>query len=716
MKWLKKDISAEDVQAIRARFGVDALTASILLRRGMEKGEDAMYYLEDDPRYLHSPFLFKDMEDAVDRILAARDEGEKVMVFGDRDADGITGAALLSGALAESGIAAEVRLPAGDDPYGLSMAAVEDFASRDGTLIVTVDNGISCAREVERAGELGVDVIVADHHNPPDEIPRAIAVINPKCEDSGYPFRDLSGCAVAYKLAQAIRFAVSGPYKDEVCLINARPVNEAIAVDASLFSNMAISKRLTEFLMPGAVDLSRTRLIPFLRDKRIVAWDAPLQKRLLAKALGGGVDINLYDAREEIGSAMPQTRGLSLLALREISRMARYRGADDGEMGTFESVFLSFAQRSARAFADADAHDLQLAALGTIADMMSLRGENRIIVKRGLAAMARRPRPGIAELLAELELGGRKSGGRIAARDVSFQLSPVINSAGRMGRPEVALELLTAPDAARRAALVRELKSMNEERKRLGEEAWNGARAEAESSIEAHGGKLALVAGPGLSRGITGIIATRMVKAFKVPAIVCAALADGTVSGSMRSARGLDVRAFLEGIQEVFIDFGGHDYAAGFSMEGPRFPEFRERLALAARAIEFGDDGEETVEIDAELPLDYLKPELIDVAERFEPSGEDSKPATFLTRSLAIAAMDVMGKREPMHLRLTLDSGKNKWPAVYWQAAERAGRDFRIGDRVDVVFTMARDNYSGTDAPRLFVVDAEKTRRGADGR
>jgi single-stranded-DNA-specific exonuclease len=707
MKWYKKEISAESVQELRSRLGIDALTASILLRRGIHEGEEALYYLEEDPRYLHNPFLFKDMEDAVDRILAAAEEGEKVMVFGDRDTDGVTGTALLLGILAELGIEAEARLPRGDEAYGLSLEALEDFAARDGTLVITVDNGISCLAEAEAAGRLGLDLIVVDHHNPLPELPAALAVINPKCADSGYPFRDLCGCAVAYKLAQALRFARTGPYKERVCLLNARPVNEAIAVDAVLYANMVPLRRMTEFLMPGAVQPERTRLVPFLSDKRILVWDAPLQRRLLRRALGTGIEVAMYDVRDEVAAAIPQTAGQSLLRLREASRLARYRQREgaDPEMETFESIFVSWALKSARGQSEAELMDCQLAALGTIADMMPLRGENRILVKRGLKAMAQRPRPGLAELLAAAELGGRRSGGRISARDISFQLSPLVNSAGRLGRPEIALELFRAEDGARRAGLVGELMAMNQERRAMGEQSWESARPEAEASLQAHAGKLALVCGQELSRGVTGIIATRVSKALGVPAIACAALADGTVSGSMRSARGLDVRSFLEAFQDIFIDFGGHDYAAGFSMHAERTPEFRERLAALAPTIEFRDQAEESLDIDAELPLDYLKPELLELAERFEPSGEDSPPATFLARGLSIVSMEVMGKREPMHLRLVLDSGRHKWPAVYWQAAERAGRDLRAGQRVDAVFSMARDNFSGTDLPRLTILD-----------
>lgn len=711
MKWLKKDLPPLVVKDLCERYGVDPLCASVMARRGILEGEDVLYYLENDPRYLHNPFLFHAMEDAVDRILLARDEGEKVLVFGDRDVDGITATALLLCALRELGIEAAYRLPEGEEPYGLSLAAVEKFASEDGTLIITVDNGISCLAEVRRAAELGVDVIVADHHSPRQELPAALAVIDPKCEDSGYPFRDLAGCAVAYKLAQALRFSLSSLYKQQVCLLNARPVNGAIAVEAVKLSNMAVQKRLSEFLVPGAVDLDRTRLVPFLRDQQILVWDAPLQRKLLAKAFGASVEIAMYDVRDEVAEMIPATKGMSLLRLREASRIAKYRKAEaegsGGEIEAFESVFVSFVQRKARAFKEEDATDLQLVALGTIADMMPLRNENRILVRRGLQSLAERPRPGLAELLYALGMNQKRGGARLSAKDVSWQLTPVINAAGRMGSPSLALELLLSADPAQRESLCGKLIGLNQERRQLGDDFWALVRPEAEASAQAMGGKLALVLREDMHRGITGIMASKAAKILNVPTIVCALLKDGSLMGSMRSARGLDLTGILESCSDLFIDSGGHDYAAGFSMEKEKFPEFKNRLAALAGALELEEaSAEETLDIDAELPRQYFLPSILDLAERFEPVGEDSGAIVFASRNLRIRDLEVIGKKEPYHLRMVLDSGLHAWPAVFWQAAVRAEDDLRKDALVDAAFTVSRDTYNGADTPRLVILDA----------
>ena len=178
MKWDKKDISPEKVKEISSKYGCDLLTASILARRGIYTGDATRFFLEDDILSLRNPFALDGMEDAVERILAAKEEGEKVLVFGDSDVDGITGTALLAGYLESIGMDVSWRIPTGDDAYGLSLEAVEDFAAKDGTLIITVDCGISRFSEIKRAGELSIDVIVTDHHEPQEELPEALVIIN----------------------------------------------------------------------------------------------------------------------------------------------------------------------------------------------------------------------------------------------------------------------------------------------------------------------------------------------------------------------------------------------------------------------------------------------------------------------------------------------------------------------------------------------------------
>ncbi len=184
---------------------------------------------------------------------------------------------------------------------------------------------------------------------------------------------------------------------------------------------------------------------------------------------------------------------------------------------------------------------------------------------------------------------------------------------------------------------------------------------------------------------------------------------DNTLVGSMRSARGVNLQDLLEPCADLFIDHGGHTFAAGFSLHEKDFPEFRERLVRISADITFpeSENGGE-VSIDAELPHDYLTPSILDLTDRFEPYGEGNNPLTFLARNIKIISADIMGKTEKLHLKLTVACGTYKWPAVYWRAAERLGRDFAVGDAIDTVFTVGRNSFNGSEIPQLILQDVQK--------
>ncbi|MDR1107638.1 MAG: single-stranded-DNA-specific exonuclease RecJ [Spirochaetaceae bacterium] len=707
MNWDKRDIPAELIKELSAKYGCDLLTASILARRNIIRGEELRYFLEEDLRHLRNPFELPGMEDAVDRILAAKEEGEKILIFGDRDVDGITSTTLLWSFLSRLGMDVSWRLPRGDEPYGLSLGAVEDFASAGGTLIITVDCGMSNRAEAERAKELGVDVIVTDHHNPQEELPDVLAIVNPKIPSSPpYPFRDLAGCGVTYKLVWALRYAQkSGTYGQPLCLLNTRPSNDAYIIEIAKIRNLAVIDRLVETVVPGMVKISDTRLPRFLEGQQILAWDAPLQKKTLARIFGSGVEINMLEIAGEIGKEIPQALGKSLLRLKEISRIARYADKPLGELDIFISLFTSFIQKRENLFASEDGADLQLAGLGTVADIMPLRDENRIIVRQGLDSLIKNPRPGLQDLLFKLGLGGR----RIVTGDLSWVFCPAINAAGRMGKPEKAVELLTREDARERDRLSDEIVALNEERKELGNRTWTIVEPLAAESLKDFGGALVLAAGKDIVRGVTGIMATRLVSRFKVPAVVVS-LGEETAAGSCRSVRGYDLRPLLEQCADLFIDWGGHDFAAGFSIKPANWEKFRERLVLVARTIELGEEeDEETLTIDAELPLSYLSPDIFTLIDKFEPYGEGNTPLVFMARGFKINDILLMGKPEAKHVKLTLDAGKYKWPGVYWQAADKVKKEFDLGDQVDLVFKISRNWFNNAEIPQLIILDLKRS-------
>jgi single-stranded-DNA-specific exonuclease len=702
MRWRKRDVSAARIRELADRYKLDLLTAAILARRGHSSADALLYFLEDDLRFLRNPFLFDSMEDAVDRILLALDESEKVLIFGDRDADGVTATTVLYESLTSFGLDTAWRLPAEDEKYGLSIKAIDEHAANYGSLIITVDCGISNHREVLYAASLGIDVIILDHHVlQVDQPPNALAVINPKLADSGYPFRDLSGCGVAYKLTWALRFAKSGLYKQQVALLNVRPLNDAYLIEAVRLSNLVEVGRISETIVPGMIDLEQTRLIPFLQDRQIMVWDGDVQKRLLTKALGRGAEVNFYDVQPEVARLIPQAAGASLLRLTELSRVSRYASRDHSELDTFISLFTSFALRKANCYGEEDQSALQLVALSTIADIMPLLDENRILVKQGLAALNRKPRPGILELLQRQNLLGRQ----LSSGEISWQLTPIINAAGRMGDPGVAVNLLTELDAATRGQWADRLVAMNTERRTLGLESWETIFPEACKLAEASGNKYVIISSPAINRGITGIIASRLADTFKAPSVAATVMPDDTMIGSIRSARNYNVKKLLEHCSELFIDFGGHDAAAGFSMPKTNWPKFVEQAGRFLAEAEM-EDHDETLEIDAELPHEYVKPELAELNAKLEPYGESHQALVFMARNVAVLQTEIVGKQEKSHLKFTLNFGAYRWPALWWNAAERLNRDFVQGEAMDMVFQVKKNTWNGVETPQLMILDA----------
>ena len=706
MKWDKKELSQEQVKEISAKYGCDLLTASVLARRGHLSGESIRYFLEDDLLSLRNPFTLDGMEDAVERILAAKDEGEKVLVFGDSDVDGITGTALLAGYLESLGMDVTWRIPTGDEYYGLSMEAVEEFYAKDGTLIITVDCGISRFSEIRRAGELSIDVIVTDHHEQQEELPSALVIINPKLKDSSYPFRGLSGCGVAYKLVCALRFAQrSELYNQQICLLNTRPLNEAWIVEIAKMRNLTVIDTLIETIVPGMVSINETRLPAFLEGQQILVWDAPLHKQTITKLFGNGVEVGMLDIAPQIGKEIPQTAGQSLLRIKELSKIAKYSSKEFSELEIFSSLFTSYARFREKNSSAEENFDIQLAMLGTIADIMPLLDENRIIVRKGLEALEKKPRQGISQLLYKLELAGRK----LDTKNISWKLCPAINAARRMGSAKTAADLFFEKDSVKKDKLAEELAEMNENRRELEEETWAIIEPMAYKSLEQYEKNLAVVYSEKINKGVTGLMAQRTARQFNVPSIAIS-LGEEICTGSLRSARGYNVCVLLEQCSDLFIDSGGHQAAGGFSMVMKNWDSFLERLKKISAAIEFEEEqDEETIFIDAELPHDYLTPDILKLIDRFEPYGKENEQLVFMTKNLTVKEINFIGKPEAKHIKMTLDAGKHKWPAVYWQSADRiTNGEFGVDDNVDAVFNITRDYYRGNETPQMMIIDLRK--------
>ncbi len=707
--WHKKDISRSDIASLYDRFGVNPLTASILARRGITDGKDVQFFLEDDLRFMHNPFLFNNMEDAVDRILQARDEEEKVLIFGDRDVDGITSTTLLYEYLTSIGIDARWRLPGASDPYGLNKQAIDDFEKDYGSLIITVDCGISNLEEISYASQKGMDVIVIDHHTPPETLPSPAIIINPKCPDSGYPFMDISGCAVAYKVVCALRFSFSEFYKNEIALLTATPCenNDGCIIEVLKTENLTEKSYLKEEVR-GGQSISQTKLIDFLRGQQIFVWDEKSTKSILAQVFGSGAEFNFFDLKAHSSAFIKGAGNFSLDELRKKSKIARYNADCDSNIKAFFNIFVSIANAQlTKQFPDNEKNnekDIQIVALAALADIMPLKNENRIFIRQALAAInAGKARGGLMELLSMQKLLGK----RICSTDLSWSINPALNATGRLGNPEIGVELFLEKDPSKRQEIAEKIIQMNNERKELGNEGWNIAFEHIDESLEKYSQKLCLIVDERINRGVSGTIAGKLTSKLEIPSIVVT-FVDDTAVGSMRSCRGFEVLPFLEKMSGLFISYGGHALAAGFSFKREKLQDFLSAVEKNAPQITLGSSDSEIINIDAEIPLDYLKPSLLATVDDFEPYGEANRELNFMSKNLRIADAQIIGKSERQHLKLTLDAGKSKWPALIWGGAEMLNRDFATGDVIDVVYQLNRNTFNGTEIPQMIITDIRK--------
>jgi single-stranded-DNA-specific exonuclease len=540
--------------------------ARLLCLRGLSDPERAARFLSPTLDHLHDPFLLADMRRAVERIERALAGRERIAIHGDYDVDGITSTVILRRALELLGGDVVHFIPERlRDGYGLQPAAIDRLHGEGVQLVISVDCGIRATEATLRAREVGVDLIITDHHEPEGTLPPALAVINPKRADCRYPDKNLAGVGVALKLVQAL-----------------------------------------------CQRAGKTRWLP--------------------------------------------------------------------------------------AF-------VKIAAIGTLADVVPLVGENRVIAKLGLGSLSSgRHTVGLRALLEASGLSGK----RIDSYQVGFILAPRVNAAGRMSTPDIATRLLlandeSAIDEARALAL-----QLNEENlRRQGEEADLVAQAkkaiETDPAIGAH--NVLVVGGEGWHRGVIGIAASKLVDQYHKPAIVLSV--DGVVAhGSCRSIPPFDMLDALERCADLFLRFGGHRQAAGLTMDAARVPEFRARINAHADAVLEPDHLRPRLRIDGALNLRHITPDLVEGLDAMAPFGLANPRPVF--QAMPVEIVDGPRPIKDRHLKMTFRQDGRSFRAIAWRAAERAAflTENRAG--VNLAFSLEQNEYQGETYLELSVADFKR--------
>ena len=560
MKYRKWHIAPEKPEAqerLRAA-GYPYLVSAVLAARGVESPEQAAVFLEREDKLTLSPFLMKDMDKAAERVQQALVRREKIAVFGDYDVDGITATCILVDYLKGRGADVVHYIPRRiEDGYGLSCDAIRGLYDQGVRLLVTVDCGITGVEEVDYANSIGLDVVITDHHECREVLPRAAAVVDPHRPDCTYPFKHLAGCGVALKLVLAL----------------------------------------------------------------------------------GGPD-------------------------REESLFARY---------------------------------CTLAAIGTVADVMQMSGENRTIVSQGLAALERSDFIGLHALLHEAGLSGRE----VSSVQIGFILAPRINAAGRMGEADKAAELLlcTDPEAAERMA--KELCALNRERQNVEQEIYTQAEEMIGRMSDRERSALVLESSR-WHQGVVGIVASRLSEKYSRPSFMIH-LNGSTGKGSCRSWGGFNLFAALENCKDLLLGFGGHELAAGFTIDRDNIPAFRDRMNEYARSYCGGQQPESALEIDVAIahPAAVTLEEL-EALSVLEPYGSGNARPLFCLLGATLLRTQNVGQNR--HLKLRLGKGCAQFDGIFFSTvAERCG--CTVGDRVDAAFYLQINEFRGSRTVQLQMVD-----------
>jgi single-stranded-DNA-specific exonuclease len=554
-----------DAFSLSESSGLSRLEAQILIHRGIRNSRDVASFLLPRLASLLDPYLLKDMAAAIDLIISAMERQHAITIYGDYDADGLTATALLSNFLSALDVPAHIYIPNRlTEGYGLHAKALEKIAERGPGLIVTVDCGVSNNQEIAFAANLGLKVVVTDHHQVKESFIPLCPVVNPQRPDCPFPFKHLTGVGLAFLVAVALR--------------------------------------------------------------------AGLRKR------------GMFSTRSE-----PDLRDY-----------------------------------------------LDLVALGTVADMAPLLGQNRLLVKAGLDRIRTTQWPGIAAIAEQSGL----SLATLTSQDLAFRIAPRFNASGRLGDADIALTALTTQDPKRAKEVAQQLDRMNIERQRIERQVLEEIEATLPSMAELATRRALVVTGTGWHRGVLGIVASKLLEKYRRPVLVLG-LEDGTAAGSGRSIPGFNLYQALQRLEPLLDRFGGHQHAAGLALKMSNLDRLRQEFENLARQELSEADLVHTLEVDAEVCLKDMSFESIRRLNALSPFGYGNPEPLLYSGPCEMVDLKVVGER---HLKMKVRQNGAVFETIGFGLAEE--RSAPRGT-INFIFTPEIDRWQGQDKVRLRMIDLE---------
>jgi len=740
--WQLKSYNPKLLNELSDFFRYPELITTILLGRGIDTLAKIQNFIKPLTLNLYSPFYFKDMAKAIDRIESAISGKQGILIFGDKDADGVTATAILYKYLQRLEANVVYRVPEGAENYGISKDVIGWAALNEFSLIITVDCGITSIQEIEYARSVGIDVIITDHHEARDKLPDAFAIINPKISLDCYPFPFLSGASVAFKLVcgmaekntlsetynvEIVFFDIEttglNPSKDEIIEIGAVKVKNGVKLaefQALINSDIKISDEITA--LTGITDDMLKKegkpvqevlemFMKFIGGCRLVGHNAiEFDLKFVERELKKYLNISLSNPVED-------TLKMSRVMIKKISdyklgtvanSLGLYPEAGKMHRSLFDSYICSEVYRRLIISRNTKLLELYeeflpLAAIGTVADIMPLIDENRNIVKNGLRLLPHSS-IGLITLLRNININID----RIKSRDISWSVSPILNSPGRVGDASLSVELLISNKVKESEELVEAIISKDTERKNIvdnGVEIINDLLEKNSNAAD----RVFFISSDKLSKGTTGLLANRFSNLYTLPVIIIAVEKDYS-TGSIRAPNGFDVIKMLDSLKEFIFQYGGHKSAGGFTIKKDNIETFKEKIVEYMDNLSLDDLKRELV-IDAvsddpgELNLNMIRY----LENVIEPTGNGNEIPRILMKDISISSNRNIGRNNE-HILMTIQKNGKPLTITGWNWSNKIKAIAPTDGLYDIVVTPELNKYQGNEELRLNLIDIKRGR------
>ena len=573
-KWVIKTQDPELVSALADSLKISPVCARLLINRGYTDPISAQAFLEKTDSELYDPYLLCDMDKAVRRTEEALKSGEKITIYGDYDVDGVTSVSIMYMYLHEHGANVDYYIPARENEgYGLNFSAIDSIAKSGTTLIITVDTGITATEDVKYAKSIGVDIIITDHHQCRSDIPLAEAVVNPKRPDCEYPFKELSGVGVAFKL---------------IC-----------ALELSSKNNGSYDKSVINDMCKQYIDL---------------------------------------------------------------------------------------------------------VTIGTIADVMPLVGENRIIVSSGLKMLQNTQKIGIRALFKAtgIDYDNPK---KITSSFIGYTIAPRINAVGRIGNAGRAVQLFLAESPKVADIIADELCNTNRRRQELENEIFLEAVSQIEKEHNISNENVIVLSSDHWHHGVIGIVASRLTERYNLPSVLISFEGDEVIGkGSARSVKGLNLASALAACSDTLCKYGGHELAAGLTVEKDKLNEFKKKLSEYTKEHLDRDESIQKTVIDAEIESDEINEDTVRAVSRLDPFGAGNATPLFIFKNAMI--LQVLPLSMGKHSKLILTRDGESFTTLFF-GANIAELGFSQGDEVDILCGIDINEFRGMKSIQLIARDID---------